>query len=398
MSQFEDSRTKLFVCNVTNGNAATYAALPAQSGSFFYEPQTATETALSTNTTYVHRFVYKNTKSVLSFTAPFKYADVSNAAKQATSPRVEQITYVGYNGTSGSMDAANSTYYGLKIILDHTFGTLNNSPLILTIPYKSDASATQSEVAAGLAIAATKTLARYNKCIKVERINSGAVANALGTATASVVNGGSQITFSEDMTSLVVAGTILRIGGLGAGVQPCYLVTGTDGGTTTARIYYLDQPYQGTTAATQAANTIESVTEGNWGLKLTGISVTDANFNYLTDEPFVVSFHVQIPNFVTATVTYSTAAYIGTGTYQQIAYQEAYSQFQNKTRELSRYPQTSFNVDAISGDTYDQCVFEVKNNDFIDATTGIRPVSKMRYIIATLAAITYDSFDTVLGL
>jgi hypothetical protein len=404
MSQFDDSRTKVFVCNVTNGNPATYAAIPAQSGAFFYDPLTGagptfTETALSTNTTQVHRFVHCNTKGVLSFTKGFKYAEVFNAFDKTTSARVEQITYVGYNGTTGSMDATNSTYYGMKIILDHTFGLLNNSPMIVTVPYKSDASATQQEVALGLANAATNWLKRQAyKPFKVERINSGAQANGLAAATVSVVNGGTQIVTSDDETALIVAGTILRFGTSGAGTAPCYVVTGTDGGAGAARIYYLDQPYQGSTAAAYAAATFESVTEGNWGLKITGVSTADADFVPLRDEPFVVSFHVQIPYFTTATVTYDTGAYIGTGTYQEVAYMDAKSQFENKTRELTAYPQTVLNLDAISGYTYDLLSFEVKDEAFIDAVTGIRPISKDRYILAVRSTLSDDSFDTVLGL
>ncbi len=397
---FEDSRTQVFVCNVTNANAASYAVLKAlagTAGAFYYEPQTFTETALATNATLWHRFAFRNTKGDLSMTLPFKSSQVHNGGYYAYLARQEQVTYLGYNGTSGSMDATNSTYYGLQVILNHTFGMVNNSPMIVTIPYKSDASATQSEVAAGLAIAGTAAFKRQAyKPIKIERINSGAQADALGTATASLVNGGKQVVFSEDMTLLVVAGTILRFGTSGAGTAPCYIVTGHDSGAAAARIYYLDQEYQGATAAAYAAATTESVTEGNWGLKFTGISVTDANFNPVTDEPFVVSFELGIRDFDTATATYTTEARIGSGTYQLVSALEARSQFENKTREISAYPPTVRNLDAVAGNTYDIFAFEVWNDEFADATTGVRPVSKVRYVICELVGLTED-FNTVLG-
>jgi len=391
---FEDSRTKVFVCNVTNANAASFAVLPAQSAAFYAEPQTFTEAAITTTLT---RIAYRNTKSVLSFSVPFVAAEIKNGGYSAYSARVEQVTYLGYNGTSGSMDAVNSTYYGLQIVLNHTFGMLNNSPLVVTIPYKSDASATQSEVAAGLAIAGTAVFKRQAyKPIKIERINSGAVANALGTATASVVNGGKQVVFSEDMTALVVAGTILRLGGIGAGTSPTYIVASADAGAGAARIYTLDQEYQGATAAALAANLVESVTEGNWGLKFTGISVTDANFNPITDDPFVVSFELGTRDFETAVATYTTKSYIGTGTYQLVSYQESCSQFENKTREISAYPPTSRNIDAVAGNTYNIFAFEVWKDGFVDATTGVRPVSKVRYELAVLVGL-IEAFHTVLG-
>jgi hypothetical protein len=393
---FEDSRTKVFVCNVTNAaGAADIELLPSQSGSFYVDPETQKEDAIATVPT---RFVYRNTAGVLSFTPYFTTANIRNAGCKAYAARTEQITYLGYNGTSGSLDAANSTYYGLKIILNHTFGMLNNSPIILTVPYKTDATATQYELANGLATIARAVLARHNACIKVEVINDGAVSNALGTATVSVVNGGKQIVFSEDMTALVVADTLVRLGGIGAGVQPVYKVVSHDSGAAAARVYTLDRPYEGATAAALAANLAESVIEGNYGLKFTGVSVTDANFNPVTDEPFVVSFELEAGDFTTATVTYSTNPSLGVGTYQQAAAFEAYAQFQNKTREISAYPPTTRNIDATAGTDYDVLSWEIWDPLVISATTGIVEYSKTKYVIfnhhANQAA---EAFHTVLG-
>jgi hypothetical protein len=394
---FEDSRTKVFVCDITNGNEAHINDMVARSGAFFYEPATFTETAMSTNSTLWHRFIFKNTKGVLSMTMPFKYSQIHNGGYYAGLARQEQVTYLGYNGTSGSMDATNSTYYGLQVILNHTFGMLNNSPLIVTIPYKSDASATQSEVAAGLAIAGTAAFKRQAyKPIKIERINAGAQLDAIHDHTLDVVNGGKQVTFSADSDAFITAGTtILRIGGTGAGTTPCYLVATR----VSATVFTLDQEYQGATA-TVAEGSVETVTEGNWGLKFTGISVTDANFNPLTDEPFVVSFELGTRDFTTATATYTTEARLGSGTYQLVSALEARSQFENKTREVSAYPATTYNIDATAGTAgegkYNMFAFEVWNDEFADATTGVRPVSKVRYVIAVEHGLT-EAFHTVLG-
>ena len=390
---FEDSRTKVFVCNVTNAaGAASIPLLPAQSGSFYVDPQTQKEDVIAAVPT---RFVYRNTRSVLSMTPYFIIGDVYNAGGYAYLARQEQVTYLGYNGTAGSMDAANSTYYGLQIVLNHTFGMLNNSPLIVTVPYKSDASATQREVAAGLAIAGTAAFRRQAyKPLMIERINSGAMANDLSEGTTlAVINGSKVITFAVDPTPNVVVGTIIRIGALGAGTTPCYVVTAVDGATIT-----LDQEYQGATNATVAENVVESVTEGNWGLKFTGISVTDANFNPVTDEPFVVSFELGTRDFDTATATYTTESRIGSGTYQLVSAMEARSQFENKTREVSAYPPTVRNIDAIAATTYDCVAFELYDQKFVDTTTGIRPVSRTRYVIFYEHSIhAAELFDVVMG-
>jgi hypothetical protein len=394
---FEDSRTQLFVCNVTNADAASYAVLKALAGSagaFYLEPQTFTETALATNATLVHRFAFRNTRGQLSTTLPFKSAQVKNGGYYAYLARQEQVSYLGYNGTSGSMDATNSKYYGLQVILNHTFGMLNNSPLVVTIPYKSDASATQSEVAAGLAIAGTSVFKRQAyKPLKIERINSGAQLNAMASATAAVTNGSKQVTLSEDESLTCFAGSIIRFGTSGAGTAPCYVVESI---AANGLDVVLDQEYQGDTNATFAHGTIETVTEGNWGLKFTGISVTDANFNPVTDEPFVVSFEFGTRDFDTATATYTTEARLGSGTYQLVSAQEARSQFENKTREISAYPPTVRNLDAVAGTTYNIFAFEVWYDDFADPTTGVRPISKVRYELAVEANLT-EAFHTVLG-
>jgi hypothetical protein len=395
---FEDSRTQVFVCNVTNANAASYATLAAlagTAGAFYLEPQTFTETAATTNATLYHRFAFRNTRGVLSFTKPFRAADIKNGGYYAYLARQEQVTYLGYDGVTASLslDATNSTYYGLKIILNHTFGMLNNSPLIVTIPYKSDASATQREVAAGLAIAGTAAFKRQAyKPIKIERVNSGAALATLNTCA--VVNGSKAVTFGGNVAASVTVGsTIVRLNGAtGTGTTPCYIIASAINGTTT---FNLDQEYQGITETIADAN-VESVTEGNWGLKFTGISVTDANFNPVTDEPFVVSFELGTRDFSTATATYTTEARLGSGTYQLVAAQEARTQFENKTREVSAYPPTVRNFDAVAGNTYDIFAFEVWDDNYVDPTTGGRPVSKVRYVICELVGLTED-FNTVLG-
>lgn len=398
---FEDSRTDLFVCTVTNGTPATLGVhTTAGSGGFFkVSDLTIEEGALEAGVEYF--FALRDLRGNLKKSRVFTVEQLTNPVYHATLARREQISYLGYNATSGSLDAANSTYYSVRLVLDHTFGMLNNSPLMLTIPYKSDSSATQSEVASGLAVAATNVLDRQAfKALKVERVNSGDVANALGTATASVVYGGNTILFSEDMTALVVAGTILRLGGLGATNKtfPCYVVTGHDSGAAAARIYTLDQKYQGATNATLAANLIESVTEGNWGLKFTGISVTDANFNPITDEPFVSKFTVEPGEaFETAVVTTSVTPFLGFGTYQQVSALEVYTQFQNKRPAISAYPPTVYNKDSVAADTYGLFSFELKDEKYINVASGIQPVSKYRIVIAVKAGLAeLTEFVTVL--
>lgn len=397
---FEDSKTELYVCSVTNGGAASPAALPNNSGGFFKcTDHTLEEGALEAGVEY--EFIHRNSRGVLNKSPRFTVEDLYGPrVYMATTARVEQVTYFGYNGTSGSLDAANNTYYSLRLVLNHTFGMLNNSPLMLTIPYQSDSSATQSEVAAGLAIEATKVLGRQPyKFAKVERVNAGA--QLVDLDNLSLQNGSKYFKSADDDTASILVGSILRVeepeNNGDAVTDPCYIVVAHDSGAGAARIYELDQPFQGVTNADH--DHASTVTEGNWGLKFTGISVTDAQFNPVTDTPFVVSFDI-VPNenFETAVVTESVQPFIGRGTYQLVASQEAYTQFQNKTREVSRYPQTQYLQSAVAGTTYAMFSFVVQNQGYTNVGSGQRPISLYRINIACETSIVAaEAFDTVLS-
>jgi len=400
---FEDSRTQVMVCNVTNANAASHAVLKALTGSaaaFYDEPQTFTETALATNPTLYHHLAYRNGAGQLEITNNFRSGDIQNGGYYGYLARVEQVSYLGFNGVAlhtGAMDAANSTYYGLKIVLNHTFGMLNNSPTILTIPYKTSAAATQSELAAGLANAATQIFERQpHKPIKCERVNAGA--QLVDLDNLALVHGSKTFTSGDDDTASILVGSILRIEEPESGGEdvddPCYIVVSHDSGAADARIYTLDQPFQGVTNADH--DHCGTVTEGNWGLKFTGISVADADFNPITDEPFVVDFTIQNPGFDTADVYNKTTSLIGNGTYQLVSAMEARSQFENKTREISAYPPTVRQITAAAGSTYNIFAFEILNTAYSSPTTGVQPVSKIRVVIPVLVGLT-EAFHTVLG-
>lgn len=404
MSIFEDSNTLVFVSTITNAyadtNVWTAAGQPAGSVVFVKtEDNTVEEGALVAATEY--RVIAKTTAGVLHFSPPFLGSQVKNAMGMDQEALVEQVTYLGYNGVSGSMDAANNTYYGLGIVLNHTFGMLNNSPLMLTIPYKSGGAATQSEVAAGLAIEATNVLKRQAyKPFKVERINSGAQLVDLNNFN--LLNGSKYFTSADDDTLVLLVGSIIRVeepeNNGDEVTDPVYIIVGHDSGVGAARVYELDQPFQGVTNADH--DHVSTIVEGDWGLKFTGVSVADAAFNPITDEPFVVSFELMTRDFVTATVTNPTTGVptIGSGTYQLCSQMEVYSQFQRSGKELSAYPPTPKTrlIQTTATNLYHVYSFEIWNNSFTDATTGIKPVSPSRIVIIEDDALT-ENFNTVLG-
>lgn len=390
MHIFEDSKTDLFVVRVDNGTALRSALTAGMGGFYLTGANNAPFIGATLTAGAEFEYCLRNARGALRKSPPFRPEQVWNATYMLTTARVEQVTHLGYNGADATlaMDVANSKYFGLKIILDHTFGMMNNSPQIITIPYKTDATGTQRELAAGLANATVDWLKRQSyRPFIVERINSGAQLDAVaagGAATAAVTNGSKIITLSSDQSTVVFVGSILRLGATGAGTGACYVVTNVAAG---GQIITLDQEYQGATNAVYGAALIETVTEGNWGLQFTGVSVPDAQFNPITDEPFVVSFSLETGDFTTATVTETTRPFIGRGTYQQVAYEEVYAQFQDKTREVNSYPPTFRSIEAQPGETFAIFTFDVLEQDYIDAVTGQRPISKHRIRIAMLTAL-----------
>jgi len=63
---------------------------------------------------------------------------------------VEQVSFVGYNGTSGLLADAVSSDYIIKGIIKNSKTTYNNTPFITHWPYKSGSSTSEAAVAKGL--------------------------------------------------------------------------------------------------------------------------------------------------------------------------------------------------------------------------------------------------------
>ena len=299
---------------------------------------------------------------------------------------VQQIDYVGYNGTSGSLGAIVSNIHTIRLYIQESTIQGFMQQKIKEGFYKSASTTTQRAIGLGLC---KSLIANYSRepeqDIRFERINAGAQADGLATSTVSVVKGSDKIVCSEDMTALIVAGTVLRFGTSGAGVAPCYVVTGHDGGTTTARIYTLDMPYQGATDATYAAATFESVTEGNWGIKMTGV---DRGFvpGLRNPEPVRWTADIDFGDGSATVVTKSTAAVDGVGTAQKIAKLELELQADENVYRgfaeggvVDRKQITD--VALAAGTLYDQIVLELSFKEV--SGLGVVVNSPMTIIIAS---------------
>jgi hypothetical protein len=311
-----------------------------------------------------------------------------------------QTDYVGYNGTSGSIDAINSNIYTLRLYrLPLDMAGFAQQRVNRGV-YKSDTTASQQEIAKGVCENLISNMSKDPEktkfgtdIIKVERINSGALLNAMaagGAATATVVKGSKYVTLSTDQSTTCPAGSIIRLGGTGAGTTPCYGVVAI---SASGLIVTLDQAYQGASAVI-AEGSVETVTEGNWGIKLTGVKFSfDApKFGYLLPR-----WKTTLQDFGTTTVTESVISAEGTGMYEWVAQVEQQLQGSEGNFYRAQVPYPTFRAEAVVGGEY--AIINIAFEDNMGTTLGGVANSYKQLIIACVkgAGTTYSAANVGLG-
>lgn len=285
-----------------------------------------------------------NAKSIKSINA-HKYVAPTN-----------QVDYIGYNGTSGSIDVINNNIYSVKMYLRPTDIAGFMQQKIKEGFYETDATATQREIAAGLTSSLIKNFSREPDKVKFgadrftfERINSGAQANAIAAATVSVTKGSTAIVTSDDETAVLLTGSIVRFGTSGAGTAPCYVIAGNNGGAGAARVYFLDIPYQGASNTAFPAATFETVTEGNWGIKISSATYSYEEPKFRYSQPI---WETILQDCGATGVTKATATTPGSGAYQQVNAMEQLFLGNEGNYYRAQIPQPTFRSEASSSKTY----------------------------------------------
>jgi hypothetical protein len=260
--------------------------------------------------------------------SPAIYKGTTKITGTKHKPARQQITTIGYNGTTGSLPVANDTSFFIKIRKNDNDAANRSQPLAIYAQYKTDASGTQQELAFGLANngVINTALEPANGYVKFEVISDGTaavVSDGTQTQDAIVTNGSTVITLVDTGTttagntagiaSAIPVGSTIYIAGA------TYVVTALNANAVT-----LNMPYQGTTGTVTGGTTyatqfgeVTSVT--NYGIRLTGIQ---ADFD-------VNAFRNYFANRFTATfsdsstlVTHVQGAYNGNGVWQQVAMDE----------------------------------------------------------------------------
>lgn len=305
-----------------------------------------------------------------------KQANILHVKSQVDVAAAEQLSYIGYNGTSGSIDVVNSKLYVVRISLKEQDYTGIGQQMILNAPFKSDASATQLEIALGLA----QQLSRLFRRQAVPPIQ------AMHVCSASV--GGAAFTgrFAHDVTitkgeQYITVGTNCQYN---TNVEPVvgdYVrlndVSTTTGVAVTDEIYKIieltsgtvlkvDRPIEaesgtyptlisslnkgGRAAVITAANALAA----SHGIKLQGVART---FSVGKTPYSKVSFDIGLDSassFGETPITYTTKMTLGQGNYEQIAELEWNLLGNDGNPYPGDFMWTAARALATSGKTYDQ--------------------------------------------
>lgn len=282
----------------------------------------------------------------------------------------EQIYYVGYNGSSGSIDVSTAgSNYIIRVLFKHDSEMWSEQSSVLYNEYTSDATPTQSEVAAAFVAKYARTYPSTNSDIKVERVCDGTFTVLGNSATLTVTNGSTTATLSTSSGHNLVAGDVIRIGGTTSTV-PVYIVSAVSGTTVT-----LDSAYQGTSGTVANANVGEMSSVTAWGLKFSGKAYTFNSASVGRFKYMKVAFDLTIQNWGTTAVTKSQEASRGNGTYEEVAELEYFSQgFEGWLSTRNAVPYTPQpRTGALSTETYNTISIKAYDSSDFGVISGIKP-------------------------
>ena len=392
---------KVFVANVDTANTVTGADLSSITAGEIVaigdnDIALDNSSPISTSTVTSIKFAQKTSTGITHFSDRFKVKDIVAMSYKIYTAPVEQITYVGWNGTSGNIQAIDYNEYILSLIYKHDdmmwSEQINIKPYLVT----TESGATASVVACNVAKGVNED--SYSK-VKAEAVCSTAGTELLGAAdTVLGYDGSDKLVITEvggaTITYAATVGDFIRIGT--AVTDPVYRITSgaltaADGGTLT-----LDRPLSADVSGT-ATGIIEYITaaEGlaaSWGVKFTGIAldwVAKGVFPYKQ-----VSFDVTLKGFGTTTQS-TTGPTQPMGYYKQVSDLEWFSQFgSDGLRNATQHPVPTGRSETSSSITYACWTIKYKGTAESDPIVGASNMTATIYIFAPSGATAITNIYT----
>lgn len=233
----------------------------------------------------------------------------------------QQITAVGYNGTTGALPIANSTDFWIKIRKRDNDAANRSQPFSLFAgPVRTDLTGTQAELASLLVRNGWLNFKDEpaNHYLRFEAICDNAGAVPTGTTTTFTATNGSRTVAIDGTLTNVAVGDYIRLEGTGV-TNAVYKVTAYTASTSIV----LDSNFTGVTGSYAIANvrrvTAAAAATANFGVRVIG-NVDRFDVNQWRDyyaNRFTVSFSDS-----TTLITHVQGAFNGNGVWQQVAMDE----------------------------------------------------------------------------
>lgn len=267
------------------------------------------------NTTFpaVDKFrVGKNVNGEILASEFIPKAAIEKIVNTPFAPAVEQNTYIGYDGTSGAIVANSDTVYRVSLMIKELITQNHGGVYVKDMTYKSDATATQEEIALGLVKSGIANMAREAEIpVRIRAISNASAPIATFSVTA---NEGSQYVVTTAAHGLAV-GDFIVIGGGHYKVEA----------VPSATELKLFVPYQGPTVTAGACSTYGAATgaAANWGIWIEGkpLGFALGKVGYRKSR-WKTAINADAFG---ATPLSETPAFEGTGVYEQIAEEEWFS-------------------------------------------------------------------------
>jgi len=326
----------------------------------------------------------KNSKDVIVETPLIEYSNIIKKSAVDTASATQRKRAVGFNGTAGELAVNDSTDYVLHTSWYDNSKTWGRGESVKFAAYKSSASATQAEIASGVAENFNKNFSRENpKLIKAEvLINSAGTAVPTGVDTITLKNGSkyfSATDIDDDTgTSAIAVGDYLRVGT--ALTDPCYKVVAID---TSNDIGTLEMPYQGDDYSAVDTN-FELVVKATAATSDAGVLLSGLSFTSTFDPGVIgydyVEFDIDLGDGFGASDTSSVATPSkGAGTYYEVAENEWFLKGnKGEPWRVGSYPK-NIDLEATSGKTYDQISFSYSTGN--NVTTLDRTVESFGTVL-----------------
>ena len=299
-----------------------------------------------------------------------KLNEITNYSGRLYAAATEQVSYVGFNGTSGAIEVIPNNLYFYRI--SRIFNTfLRGNQLIPKYgQFNSTASSTQEQIATGLVknlIANFKEEYRLEKDIQFDLVasNAGAALTVAAGADltdlqylkgAKVVTGllaGVPALGTDEVFNNIAVGDYLRAGT--ATTDGVYKVTAVTAGTaTTPATITLDIPFQGENVIIALASnevvTAAQAAAGNFGIKMTGRPL---KFDVIRWRQYdKLRWNVTLEGFGSTPFTIANPATPGTGVFEEVASNEFMSWGNEGQALIMQTPPLIPEQDAVSSSVY----------------------------------------------